>query len=62
MILPGPPREVERIRECRQQAGQGRGGALVVEGPAGIGKTVLLTVARDAAEGEGFRVLRASWG
>ena len=31
----------------------------MVEGPAGIGKTVLLAVARDAAEGEGFRVLRA---
>ena len=31
----------------------------MVEGPAGIGKTVLLAAARDAAEGEGFRVLRA---
>ncbi len=31
----------------------------MVEGPAGIGKTVLLAVARGAAEGEGFRVLRA---
>ena len=31
----------------------------MVEGPAGIGKTALLAVARDAAEGEGFRVLRA---
>ncbi len=31
----------------------------MVEGPPGIGKTVLLAVARDAAEGEGFRVLRA---
>ena len=52
-------RELERIGECLQRARQGRGGALVVEGPAGIGKTVLLAVARDAAEGEGFRVLRA---
>ncbi len=31
----------------------------MVEGPAGIGKTALLAVARDAAEGQGFRVLRA---
>ena len=31
----------------------------MVEGPAGIGKTALLTVARELAEGEGFRVLRA---
>ncbi len=52
-------RELERIEECLQQARQGHGRALVVEGPAGIGKTVLLAVARDAAEGEGFRVLRA---
>ncbi len=52
-------RELERIGECLQRAQQGRGGALVVEGPAGIGKTVLLGIARDAAEGDGFRVLRA---
>jgi DNA-binding CsgD family transcriptional regulator len=52
-------RELERIGVCLQRARQGRGGALVVEGPAGIGKTVLLAAARDAAEGEGFRVLRA---
>jgi DNA-binding CsgD family transcriptional regulator len=52
-------RELERIGECLQRARQGRGGALVVEGPAGIGKTVLLALARDAAEKEGFRVLRA---
>jgi DNA-binding CsgD family transcriptional regulator len=52
-------RELARIRECLERARQGRGGALVVEGPAGIGKTVLLAVARDAAEREGFRVLRA---
>lgn len=38
---------------------QGHGGALVVEGPPGIGKTVLLAAARDAAGEEGFRVLRA---
>src|ERR1700722_1786502 len=52
-------RELQRVGECLQRAQQGRGGALVVEGPAGIGKTVLLAVARDAAGGEGFRVLRA---
>ena len=52
-------RELERIRECLQRASQGRGSALVVEGPAGIGKTALLAVARDGAEREGFRVLRA---
>src|SRR3984957_15536664 len=52
-------REVQRVGECLQRAQQGRGGALVVEGPAGIGKTVLLAVARDTAGGAGFRGLRA---
>src|SRR6202050_3980507 len=52
-------RELERIGECLQRARQGRGGALVVEGQAGIGKTALLAVARRTAEGEGFGVLRA---
>ena len=52
-------RELERIRRRLRLAREGRGGALVVEGPAGIGKTVMLGAARDVAEGEGFRVLRA---
>ncbi len=52
-------RELERIGRSRQRARQGHGGALVVEGPPGIGKTALLAVARGAAEREGFRVLRA---
>jgi DNA-binding CsgD family transcriptional regulator len=51
--------ELERIGRCLSDARQGRGGAVVVEGPAGIGKTMLLAAGRDAAEGEGFRVLRA---
>jgi hypothetical protein len=52
-------RELERIAGFLQRGQQGHGGALVVEGPAGIGKTVLLAASRDVAEGEGFRVLRA---
>ncbi|HEY4863928.1 MAG TPA: AAA family ATPase [Candidatus Dormibacteraeota bacterium] len=52
-------RELKRIGRCLQRAEQGHGGALVVEGPAGIGKTVLLAAARDGADAEGFRVLRA---
>src|SRR2546426_10182893 len=52
-------RELERIRRRLRLAREGRGGALVVEGPAGIGKTVMLGAARDAAKGEGFRGLRA---
>ena len=52
-------RELQRTAGFLQRAQQGHGGALVVEGPAGIGKTVLLAASRDLAEGEGFRVLRA---
>jgi DNA-binding CsgD family transcriptional regulator len=52
-------RELERIGGCLERARQGHGGALVVEGPAGIGKSVLLAAGRDLAEREGFRVLRA---
>jgi ATP/maltotriose-dependent transcriptional regulator MalT len=52
-------RELERIRRCIQRALQGHGSALLVEGPGGFGKTVLLAAARDTAEAEGFRVLRA---
>jgi DNA-binding CsgD family transcriptional regulator len=55
-------RELERVGRRLRLAQQGRGGALVVEGPAGMGKTVMLAAARDAAEGEGFRVLRARGG
>jgi DNA-binding CsgD family transcriptional regulator len=52
-------RELQRIAGFLQRGQQGHGGALVVEGPAGIGKTVLLAASRDVAEGDGFRVLRA---
>jgi DNA-binding CsgD family transcriptional regulator len=52
-------RELERIGGCLGRAREGHGGALVVEGPAGIGKTVLLAAGLDVAASEGFRVLRA---
>jgi hypothetical protein len=52
-------RQLERIGECLGRARQGHGGALVVEGATGIGKTALLVAARDAAQADGFRVLRA---
>lgn len=55
-------RELERIGRCLERAKAGDGSALMVEGPAGIGKTVLLAAAHDAAQGEGFRWLRARGG
>jgi DNA-binding CsgD family transcriptional regulator/tetratricopeptide (TPR) repeat protein len=52
-------RELERIRSLLQRARDGRGSALAIEGPAGIGKTALLAAAREAAESGGFRLLGA---
>jgi DNA-binding CsgD family transcriptional regulator len=58
-ILLERDRQLERIGGCLGRARQGHGGALVVEGAAGIGKTALLAAGRDAARASGFRVLRA---
>ena len=41
--------DLEVIVAALDEAAAGRGGAVVVEGPAGIGKTSLLEVAREAA-------------
>jgi DNA-binding CsgD family transcriptional regulator/tetratricopeptide (TPR) repeat protein len=54
--------ELEHIREFLGTVRNGHGGQLVVEGPAGIGKTVLLAAGRDEAVSQGFRVLRARGG
>jgi DNA-binding CsgD family transcriptional regulator len=58
-VLAGRDAELHRIRRFLAEARDGRGRALVFEGPAGIGKTALLAAGRRAAEDEGFRVLRA---
>ena len=51
--------ELEHVEAALAQARAGRGRFVVVEGPAGIGKTALLAAARTAAADEGMRVLRA---
>src|SRR5690349_3850452 len=51
--------ELRAVGEGLADAASGRGGVLVVEGPAGIGKTRLVDIARCAAEERGFRVLVA---
>ncbi len=51
--------EVERVRAALRAAGQRAGGALVVEGAAGIGKSRLLEEARARASELGLRVLAA---
>lgn len=51
--------DLARIGSALAEARSGRGSFVVVEGPAGIGKTALLAAARTAAAEEGMRVLRS---
>jgi DNA-binding CsgD family transcriptional regulator len=51
--------ELARIESALAAARSGRGTFVVVEGPAGIGKTALLAAARTAAEDGGMRLLRS---
>jgi len=51
--------ELERVRAALRSAGQRAGGALVIEGAAGIGKSRLLEEARLRASDLGVRVLVA---
>lgn len=51
---------LEQIRGTLEQAGEGRGQALLIEGHAGIGKTRLYEAALDRARQNGFRILRAA--
>jgi DNA-binding CsgD family transcriptional regulator/tetratricopeptide (TPR) repeat protein len=51
--------QLARIESALAEARAGRGTFVVVEGPAGIGKTALLAAARAAAADGGMRVLRS---
>ncbi|GAA0228261.1 AAA family ATPase [Cryptosporangium japonicum] len=57
-VLIGRHEEIEQIDGLIRAARAGRGGALVLGGEAGIGKSTLLDRAAEAASG--FRVVRAS--
>ena len=58
--LVGRDGEVAVLRSFVAEAAAGRGGAMVVTGAAGIGKSVLLDAAAREAGDAGARVLRAS--
>jgi DNA-binding CsgD family transcriptional regulator len=51
--------ELEIIRAAVQSASAGVGRLVVIEGPAGIGKTRLLRAAREGADGAAMHVLHA---
>jgi MoxR-like ATPase len=52
-------RELVEIWELIERAGSGSGSLIVVEGPAGIGKTSLVRAAQALARERGFSVLSA---
>ncbi|MQY16522.1 hypothetical protein SRB5_67210 [Streptomyces sp. RB5] len=58
-MLVGRTTEQTELRRLLEAAGSGRGGALVLRGEAGIGKSALLSYAQETA-GEGWTVLRAT--
>jgi len=51
--------ELDAVVRAVARAKQRAGGLLLIDGPAGAGKTVLLDAARGAAEAEGLRLLTA---
>src|SRR3954447_5692867 len=51
--------ELAALDVCLTESAGGRGRAIIVDGPAGIGKSRLLTEATLTAGRRGFRVLRA---
>lgn len=65
-VMPGGTRrlferekELAAIRGVLARAADGGGGLVLIDGPAGIGKTALLETARALATGDGFEVLTA---
>src|SRR4051794_32440533 len=54
--------ELAELGDAVSRARAGEGGLIVVEGPAGIGKSALIAAAREHAEGLGARQLRARGG
>src|SRR5689334_12029779 len=62
---PGPGTLLERDAELAlaagalEEAAAGRGSLIVLDGPAGIGKSRVLLAAEELARGRGVQVLRA---
>ncbi|MBJ7330855.1 MAG: AAA family ATPase [Solirubrobacteraceae bacterium] len=52
--------EVRQVDALAEAAARGEGAVLLVEGPAGIGKSSVLRAARDVADAHGLRRLRAT--
>src|SRR6266511_665715 len=61
-ILLERERELALIDQTLDAAAEGRGSTMLVRGPAGIGKSELLSAASLRAAGRGFETLRARGG
>ncbi len=57
-VLSGRRKEIERVGALLTRAREERGGVLLIEGEAGIGKSRLAAEAMELARWEGFRTLR----
>ncbi|MAE71892.1 MAG: hypothetical protein CME06_15675 [Gemmatimonadetes bacterium] len=57
-VLSGRAREVEGIAAALARAREGRGGVVLIEGEAGLGKSRLASELSEMARWEGFRTLR----
>src|SRR5215207_10636452 len=55
-------RELQVVAGMLESAAEGRGSLLILDGPAGIGKSRLLTATRELAHERGFQVLHARGG
>jgi predicted ATPase len=55
----GRQAEVEHLQDAIRATAAGGGGVILLEGPAGIGKTALLGIACELAAGSGFVVCAA---
>jgi predicted ATPase len=59
-MLLGRAAELDRVADLLESAGSGDGGALLLVGEPGMGKTALLNEAVGRAGAEGMRVIRAA--
>ena len=59
LALRGREAELRLVADLVERAASGAGGALLVRGEAGIGKTTVLDATRDAATARGGRILSA---
>ena len=56
----GRKKQLDALSDLLDRADAGRGGSLLLTGVAGVGKTALLTTARETAEARGFSVRSAT--